>query len=257
MDDAHDTPPHVSGTGPAESAYAPAVQPDPRVLSSARQRGYFVTFEGMDGSGKSTQVRRLGERLLLEGEPAILTREPGGSSLGRRLRDVLLRDGAAPLEPLAELFLYLADRTQHLREVVEPALAAGTHVVCDRFLDATLAYQGYARGVDLELIRRLHERPPLDRRPDRTILLDVDPARGLERARARNEAAGASAAEGRFEREALAFHQRVREGYLRLADLEPFRFRIVDAEAEIDEVARRVADLLADLFPCLDPDDAT
>ena len=136
--------------------------------------------------------------------------------------------------------------------MIEPALAAGTHVLCDRYLEATLAYQGFARGVDLDFIRALHQRPPLDRRPDRTILLDIDPDLGLARARQRNEDLAVAAAEGRFERETLEFHRRVREGYLSLADAEPFRFRIVAAEVSAEEVEARIADLLSDVFPCLD-----
>jgi dTMP kinase len=234
----------------------PEPQVDPRLLTATRRHGCFVTFEGIEGSGKTTQIARLAERLDAAGELAVVTREPGGSPLGRRLRALLLGGEVARIEPMAELLLYVADRAQHLRELVEPTLAAGTHVLCDRFLDATLAYQGYARGLDLELIRLLHQKHPLDRRPHRTILLDLDPELGLARARHRNGELGLTISEGRFEREALAFHRRVRDGYLALADAEPFRFRIVAAEGTPDEIAARVADLLSDLFPALDGDDA-
>lgn len=255
-----DDPP---GTGPAaggepvEPAYRTASQVDPHLLAATRRHGCFVTFEGIEGSGKTTQIARLAERLDEAGEPAVVTREPGGSPLGRRLRSLLLGAEIARIDPMAELLLYVADRVQHLRELVEPALASGSHVLCDRFLDATLAYQGYARGLDLELIRLLHQKPPLDRRPHRTILLDLDPELGLSRARRRNGELGIDSEEGRFEREALAFHRRVREGYLALADAEPFRFRIVAAEGTSDEIAARVADLLSDLFPALDSEDAS
>jgi dTMP kinase len=242
---------------PVEPALRTAAQVDPRLLAATRRHGCFVTFEGIEGSGKTTQIARLAERLDDAGEPALVTREPGGSPLGRRLRSLLLGGEIARIDPMAELLLYVADRVQHLREFVEPTLAAGTHVLCDRFHDATLAYQGFARGLDLELIRLLHQRPPLDRRPHRTILLDLDPELGLERARRRNGELGLEAAEGRFEREAVAFHRRVREGYLALADAEPFRFRIVAAEGTPDEIAARVADLLSDLFPGLDGEDAS
>jgi dTMP kinase len=245
--------PGATGAGaPIESAYQPSSQADPRVLASARRRGFFVTFEGIEGSGKTTQIERLADRLRAGDEPALVTREPGGSPLGRRLRALLLGDDVGPIEPIAEMLLYVADRAQHLREVIEPALAAGTHVLCDRYVDATLAYQGFARGLDLDLIRTLHRKPPLDRRPDRTILLDLDPELGLERARRRNDDLGLAAAEGRFEREALEFHGRVRDGYLALAEAEPFRFRIVAAEGSAGEIEARVADLLSDLFPSLD-----
>jgi len=242
---------------PVSSAVRPAAQVDPRLLTSARRHGCFLTFEGIEGSGKTTQTARLAARLDAAGEHALVTREPGGSVLGSRLRGLLLGGEAARIDPLAELFLYLADRAQHLREVVEPALAAGSHVLCDRFLDATLAYQGFARGIDLDFIRRLHQKPPLDRRPHRTILLDLDPELGLARARRRNDELKVAESEGRFEQEALAFHRRVRDGYLTLAEAEPFRFRIVAAEGAEDEIAARIADLLSDLFPALDGEDGT
>jgi len=252
---ARDLPPAVASGGPLESAMRVEPRVDPRLLAASRRWGLFVTFEGIEGSGKSTQIARLADRLLAAGDPALTTREPGGSALGRTLRPLLLGVGIAPIEPLAELLLYVADRVQHLREVVEPALASGTHVLCDRYLDATLAYQGYARGLDLELIRTLHRTPPLDRRPDRTILLDLEPELGLDRARRRNDDLGLALAEGRYEREALDFHRRVRDGYLALAEAEPFRFRIVAAEASAEEIEARVADLLSDLFPSLDSED--
>jgi dTMP kinase len=138
---------------------------------------------------------------------------------------------------------------------VEPALAAGTHVLCDRYVDATLAYQGFARGLDLDFIRRLHQKPPLDRRPNRTILLDLDPELGLDRARRRNDEIALAVPEGRFERETIEFHRRVRDGYLSLAEAEPFRFRIVAAEGTAEQIETRVADLLSDLFPGLDAED--
>jgi dTMP kinase len=240
---------------PVEPSFQAASQVDPRVMASAHRRGFFVTFEGIEGSGKTTQLERIADRLRAAGEPLLVTREPGGSPLGRRLRALLLGDDAGAIDPIAELLLYVADRAQHLREVIEPALAAGTHVLCDRFVDATIAYQGFARGLDLELIRYLHRTAPLDRRPDRTILLDLDPAIGLDRARRRNDDLGLGPTEGRFEREALAFHDRVRDGYLSLADAEPFRFRIVAAEGSAEDIEARIADLLSDLFPALDEDD--
>ncbi len=240
---------------PLAPVYRSAPQVDPRLLASTRRHGCFVTFEGIEGSGKTTQVARLADRLDAVGEPAIITREPGGSPLGRRIRGLLLGEDIARIEPIAELFLYVADRAQHLHEIVEPALAAGTHVLCDRFLDATLAYQGFARGLDLDFIRRLHQKSPLDRRPNRTILLDLDPELGLDRARRRNDELALEAPEGRFERETMEFHRRVRDGYLSLAEAEPFRFRIVAAEGTAEEIEARIADLLSDLFPALDLED--
>jgi dTMP kinase len=255
-----DDKPAAPGASPAGEPIEPAVRAaarlDPGLLASTRRHGCFVTFEGIEGSGKTTQISRLAGRLDGGGEPAVVTREPGGSPLGRRLRAVLLGEEVARIEPMAELLLYVADRAQHLRELVEPTLASGTHVLCDRYLDATLAYQGFARGLDLDYIRLLHQKPPLDRRPHRTILLDLDPELGLDRARRRNDELGLKDTEGRFERETVAFHRRVRDGYLSLAEAEPFRFRIVAAEGTEDEIAARVADLLSDLFPSLDGDDA-
>jgi len=248
--------PSVAGE-PIEPAFRSAAQVEPHLLASTRRHGCFVTFEGIEGSGKTTQIAVLAERLRRCGEPAVVTREPGGSALGRRLRGLLLGGEIARIDPMAELCLYVADRAQHLREFVEPTLGSGTHVLCDRYLDATLAYQGFARGVDLDFIRLLHQRPPLDRRPHRTILLDLAPELGLERARQRNDVMGLETAEGRFERETIAFHHRVRDGYLSLAEAEPFRFRIVAAEGTEDEIASRVADLLSDLFPALDGEDAS
>jgi dTMP kinase len=242
---------------PIEPAFRSAARLDPGLLASTRRHGCFVTFEGIEGSGKTTQIARLAQRLDGCGEPAVVTREPGGSPLGLRLRGLLLGGEVERIEPIAELCLYIADRAQHLREFVEPALASGTHVLCDRYFDATLAYQGFARGLDLDYIRLLHQKPPLDRRPHRTILLDLDPELGLDRARRRNDETGCEATEGRFERETVAFHQRVREGYLSLAEADPFRFRIVAAEGTEDQIEARVADLLSDLFPSLDGDDAS
>lgn len=240
---------------PTEPAHRPASQVDPHPLAATRRHGRFITFEGIEGSGKTSQIARLAERLDEVGEPTLVTREPGGSPLGRRLRGLLLGDELARIDPMSELLLYVADRVQHLRDLVEPSLSAGTHVLCDRYFDATLAYQGFARGLDLDFVRMLHQKPPLDRRPHRTILLDLDPEIGLERARRRNCELGREVAEGRFESETLAFHRRVREGYLALADAEPFRFRIVAAEGTADEIAARIADLLSDLFPALDAED--
>jgi dTMP kinase len=253
-DDAGNGGPQATG-GSIEPAFEPASRVDPRLMASAHRRGWFVTFEGIEGSGKTTQINRLAEKLHAGDEPVLVTREPGGSPLGRRLRTLLLGEDASGISPMAELLLYVADRAQHVHEVIAPALAAGTHVLCDRYTDATIAYQGFARGIDPAYIRALHARPPLDRRADRTILLDVDPEVGLDRARRRNDDLGLELTEGRFEREALAFHGRVREGYLALAEDDPFRFRIVAAEGGPAEIEARIADLLSDLFPCLDVED--
>lgn len=201
--------------------------------------GVFVTFEGIEGCGKTTQLANLAARLRESGRDVVTTREPGGTALGRDLRTLLLGHHEVPPTATAELLLYAADRAQHLEEVVEPALARGAIVLCDRFLDATLAYQGYGRGLGCEAVLAVHRRPPLDRRPDRTMLLDLDPAIGVVRARSRNDAGGLSASEGRFEAEAIAFHERVRDGYLLIA-AQAERVRVVDADGTVDEVGARV-----------------
>ena len=212
--------------------------------------GTWISFEGIEGTGKSTQVERLAERLRARGDSVVLTREPGGTELGRDLRELLLRPTPRPMHSMTELLLYVADRAQHLVEVVQPALERGDIVLCDRSLDATLAYQGYARGLGVECVLELHRRPPLDLRPTRTLLLDMDPATALARARRRNAGEKLDETEGRFERELLDFHRRVRAGYLDLAAAEPARFRVLPGEGEPDQVEERIARALGDLlFP--------
>jgi dTMP kinase len=214
-------------------------------------RGLFLSFEGVEGSGKSTQLARIARRLAGFGREVVTTREPGGTALGARLRTVLLERDGAPIAPRVELLLYVADRAQHVAEVIVPALLRGATVLCDRFLDATIAYQGYGRGLGAEAVLALHRESPLDLRPDRTILLDLDPGSGLARAQARNAARGTDRTEGRFESEATAFHRAVREGYLALAKAEPGRIRVVDAAGAEDAVEARVRTALFDLLPDL------
>jgi dTMP kinase len=209
-------------------------------------RGTFVTFEGIEGSGKSTQIALVADYLSKQGRSATLTREPGGTPIGDHVRKVLLDPANTALAPKAELLLYAAGRAQHLDEIIVPALKAGRIVLCDRFSDATLAYQGYGRGLDLELIRDLDRLVTADLRPDLTILLDIDAAAGLSRARGRNSRGGLEA-EARFENEHLSFHERVRQGYLDLARQEPGRFRIVDASpppGTVQNEIRRIVDEL-------------
>ena len=216
--------------------------------------GCFITFEGIEGCGKTTQLERLAERCLQGGEEVLLTREPGGTALGRELRALVLRPSTEPMSPVAELLLYATDRAQHLTEIVEPALRRGAIVLCDRYKDATLAYQGYGRELDLERIRQLHRSPPLDRSPDRTVLLVLDPAVALARATRRNVEHDLVESEGRFEKERLDFHRRVARGYDTLAAAEPERFRVVQAEGDIEQVGRRVIDAVRDLLPVLEGD---
>jgi dTMP kinase len=200
----------------------------------------FVTFEGVEGSGKSTQIGRLCAALEAAGRDVVVTRQPGGCELGRTLRAILLSQKTAGLSDRAELFLYLADRAQHVDAVIRPALAAGKVVVCDRYTDSTVAYQGHGRGLDPALLAGLNEVAVAGCRPDLTLLLDLDPAVGLGRAMARNAAAGTVESEGRFEAEHLSFHNRVRQGYQTLAAAEPGRFAVIDATGSPDAVAGAV-----------------
>jgi dTMP kinase len=195
----------------------------------------LITFEGIEGSGKSTHARALAARLAAAGRSVLETREPGGTAAGVAVRRLLLGPDAIPLTPLAELLLYCADRAQHVGEVVAPALAAGTIVVCDRFSDSTLAYQGYARGLDLGLVRTLDAHARAGIAPTLTFLLDCPVAVGLARARARG------AGTDRFEREAAAFHERIRQGFLTLASAAPDRMVVVDATRDRADVEAEIA----------------
>ncbi len=198
----------------------------------------MITLEGIEGCGKSVQARLLSKELAARAIPHVLTREPGGTAFGQSLRSILLRDDGIEREPVAELLLYLADRCQHLNQVVIPALERGEWVISDRYHDATLAYQGHARGLGLARIDALAR--DLDIRvPDVTILIDVDVEVGLERARRRNTDEGENVL-GRFEAEELEFHRRVREGYLVLVQREPARFVRVDGSGTELEVRGRV-----------------
>jgi dTMP kinase len=205
----------------------------------------FITLEGIEGSGKTTQIQTVSGWLTAAGVDFLATREPGGTSIGSQIRSVLLNPQNSDLAPVAELLLYAADRAQHLERVVCPALAAGTVVVCDRFFDATLVYQGYARGLDKTMIRRLHQLACGGLIPDLTLLLDLPASVGLDRAWRRIDAEAACEAESRFEAEALAFHERVRAGYLDLARREPARFAIVDAAVDAEAVGRQIQAALA------------
>ena len=203
----------------------------------------FITFEGIEGSGKSLQIARTHEYLREKGLSCLLTREPGGTGFGLELREILLRPNGAAREPWGELLLYLADRHQHLKEVIEPALARGEIVLCDRYQDATRAYQGAARGIALEAIEEVSRLLGVIE-PAKTILLDLDPEIGLQRARRRNALDPAAAAEGRFEDEAVSFHTRVRQAYLKLAEAHPQRFCIIPATDAPDAVFGRIAALI-------------
>lgn len=207
----------------------------------------FITFEGIEGSGKGTVIERTHEWLEQEQLAALLTREPGGSPLGRELRAFLL-DARQHIVPEAELFLYLADRAQHVRQIIRPALDSGLPVISDRYADSTIVYQGYGRGLDVGRLYQLNCMAVGDLWPDLTFLLDVAPETGLERARARNKAQGLEVLEGRFEAESLAFHQRVREGYLAWAKTHARRFKVIDGSLTPDGVFAQIRATLEQTF---------
>jgi dTMP kinase len=201
--------------------------------------GKFITFEGPEGSGKSTQIRRLAERLEAQGIQVRCTREPGGTSTGEAIRNMLQHDAAGePLADRAELLLFAASRAQLIDHVILPELKQGIWVLCDRFIDSTMAYQGFARGMDIKTLDRINAFAIYDRKPDLTVLLDLDIDEGFRRLEERY--AGAEESHDRFEREARDFHHRVRNGYHALAAREPARFRIVDADRHVEAVANDV-----------------
>jgi dTMP kinase len=199
------------------------------------KRGELITFEGIDGCGKTTQIRLLGKYLSGRGIDFISTREPGGTELGREIRSVLLDGAKGSVEPAAELLLYAADRAQHVSRVVAPALEAGVTVLSDRFYDATTVYQGYARGFDLGTVRQLNEFAAGGVKPDLTLLFDLDVETGLGRTQKRVDETTGISTPDRLDREPLEFHRRVRQAYLEIAALEPQRFRIIPAGGSIEE----------------------
>jgi dTMP kinase len=204
--------------------------------------GRFITLEGIEGAGKSTIARYVSDWLMGQGIAVRLTREPGGTPLAERVRQIVLERGTEPLSAVTETLLMFAARALHVENLIAPALRAGQWVVCDRFTDATRAYQGSGRGVDAALIDTLARTVHPQLAPDRTLLLDLPVAAGLARARER----GGHGAD-RFEAETIGFFERVRAGYLALAHREPGRIHVIDASAPLAEVQRQVAGILAGL----------
>jgi len=208
----------------------------------------FITFEGIEGSGKTTQINYLAEYLSRRGIPCVTTREPGGTAIGQKIRAILLDPEHGDLDARSELLLYIADRVQHVQTLIQPSLAEGRVVLCDRYLDATVAYQGYARGLRVDFIYQFHEMLSSRLIPTATFLLDLPPEVGLARAWRQLENGSRFEGERRFEEETLAFHERVRAGYLELARLEPGRIYVVDAEQSEKEVRRDIEQIVAEMF---------
>lgn len=207
----------------------------------------FITIEGIEGSGKTTQIKHIAEFLRKKGHDCVMTREPGGTIIGERIRALVLDPGSKNMDPVTELLLYTADRAQHINALVNPALSGGKTVLCDRYFDATLAYQGYARGVNMELIHRLHQLVLEGLMPDITLLLDLLPEVGLSRAWKQINSGARSAGETRFEKETLLFHEQVRAGYLALARKAPGRYRVVDASGNEDQVRSEIIRVLSEM----------
>ena len=206
-------------------------------------RGRFITFEGIDGSGKTTILQRIDEVLRSSGLRYLVTREPGGTQIGDEIRQILLNAAHRQLAPSTELLLYAADRAQHIRQVIMPALQAGKHVLCDRYVDATIAYQGYGRGHDLDWVRQLMHFVTDGLKPDLTVVLDLEVEIAQRRVRARAGHLMPMFGD-RLDAETLEFHQRVRQGYFEIAEREPDRLHLVPAAAEIERVAEMAYELV-------------
>lgn len=210
-------------------------------------RGMFITFEGIEGSGKTTQMRLAAAKLATDGHPVFETREPGGTQIGEQIRSVLLSPENGSMSPITELLLYEACRAQLIAEQIRPELEKGSLVLCDRYFDATTAYQGYGRGLDLDLVERLNRIAGQGIEPDLTILLDCTVEQGLERIqdRYRNGPKGVgTGSPDRMESEDKAFHEKIRQGYLCLAEKHGRRIRLVDASEDAETVHARVMDHL-------------
>ena len=206
-------------------------------MSTTNRHGLFLTFEGLDGCGKTTQLRLLAERLRAAGETVIQTVEPGGTSIGGAIRRILLDPANDHMGATAEMLLYFAARAQNIHEIVIPATARGEIVISDRWTDSTWAYQGFGRGLGVEVVRRLDEIACAGRKPDLTIWVDVDLETSLGRAKKRNED---EAAADRMDAQSRAFYENVLEGYRRLSEEEPQRVRRVDGRGTVEQVAQRV-----------------
>ena len=206
--------------------------------------GRFITFEGMDGCGKTTQLRLLAAKLRDAGRAVVETVEPGGTEIGRQIRRILLDPENSAIHARTELLLYFASRAQNVEQVIRPALAEGSIVLCDRFTDSTLAYQGFGRGLDSAMVLELDGIACQGLKPHTTVLIEIEPETSLRRARRRNERTDAS--ESRIDEESFAFHDRVRLGYRTLAESDPGRFVVIDGRGTIGDVAIAIQEALRD-----------
>lgn len=213
------------------------------MASTANMAGFLLSFEGIEGSGKSTQIALLAQALGAQGREVLVTREPGGTPIGQVLRRLLLEPSATPLAPGAELLLMLADRAQHVQEVIAPGLQVNKVVICDRFVDSTTAYQGYGRGIEPDLLARLNAFACSGHMPTLTFILDLPVTEGLRRARQRR---GDTEAADHFEAESVAFHERVRAGYLAVAHAEPQRVCVIDAARSVEVIHQEILVIVQD-----------
>lgn len=204
----------------------------------------FITFEGIEGCGKTTQIKKLQKGLKDRKIPCLLTREPGATKIGFQIRSILLDQKNKKLDPRAELFLYLADRCQHISEKIQPALSQGKWVISDRFWDATVVYQGLARGLNGKVLESLRPWVLGSLWPDKTFLLDCPVDLGLDRAWERINRSKGPKKESRFEEEALSFHEKIRRGYLSLARKDPKRITVLDATLSLDQIHQQIMEVL-------------
>lgn len=214
--------------------------PDTRKWQGKTVMSHLISFEGIEGCGKTTQLKLAARFLKKLHIPVLTTEEPGGTPLGKKIRKLLLNRGSFDICAEAETLLFVAARAQHLREVLHPALAKGQWILCDRFSDATVVYQGFVRGIDGKMIRYLDDFATDSLKPSLTFLFDMPAETGLRRAIQRMTGVPESLREDRFEQEGLIFHEKIRNGYLSLARQEPERFRIIDAAADIITIHREV-----------------
>ena len=214
--------------------------------------GLFITFEGLEGAGKSTQAKLLADKLTEAGYPVTLVREPGGTKVGEAIRGLLADPQYDDMSPLSEVFLFAASRTQLVQQVIRPKLGEGTIVICDRFTDPTLAYQGFGRGVHPTQLREISDICSWGVHPDVTFLLDIEPARGLNRVRTRSVETLTKL--DRFENLDLGFFEKVRDGYMAISSEEPFRFRVLDATGDVEPLAQKIFGLAMDMVKKKIPD---